>query len=97
MTEQENARRINGLEARMEQIDQHGTRGMESVRTQLGLVQRDMGKMESAVDRVETAMQSMQLQLAGLRPRSWWPQMLGYLGIIVPTWALVIDLIARQH
>lgn len=81
MTKQANAQRLTALEA--------------SVPAQLGQVQRDMGKLESSVDRVETAVQAIQLRLAELRPRSPWPQLLAYTGLILPMYALVIDLIAR--
>jgi hypothetical protein len=85
--------RMAGFEARLEQIDQHGTRGMEGVRAQLGQVQRDLGKMESSVDRIETAVQTMQLEMARTRPGlgAW----VRDLALIAPMYALVVDLIVR--
>jgi len=85
--------RFTGLEARIDSIDQHGTRGMEGVRAQIGLLQRDLGKMESSVDRIETAVQSMQLEMARTRPGigAW----VRDLALIAPMYALVVDLIVR--
>jgi hypothetical protein len=90
-------RRITALETRLEQIDQRGTRGMEAVRAQLGGVERDLGKVESAVDRIEGAISTMQLQLAALRPPRQWPAIVAYLGVLLPLYVLVIDLVVTRR
>jgi len=90
-------RRMTALETRVESIDQHGTRGMESIRTQLGGLQRDLGKVESATDRIETLAGAMQLQVAGLRPARPWPAILAYLGALIPMYVLVIDLVVTRR
>jgi len=86
---------LRRLEVRVDQIDQHGTRGMESVRAQLGQVQREFGKMESTVDRIETVVQSIQLQMAASKTGlgAW----VRDVALIAPMYALVIDLIIRGH
>lgn len=89
-------RRISALETKLDSIDQHGTRGMEAVRSEIGVMQRDMGKLESTVGRMEANIQTMQLSLAALKPRSPWPALVAYTGIIVPMYALVIDLIVQR-
>lgn len=98
MTERTSAeRRIAAVEARLETIDQRGTRGMEGVRAQLGGVQRDLGKVESVVDRIETSVSGLQLQISTLKPARPWPAIVAYAGILLPMYALVIDLIATRR
>lgn len=90
-------RRMTALELRLDAIDQHGTRGLEGMRAQVGVLQRDVGKVESGVDRMETTLQAMQLTLAQIRPRNPWPTFIAYCGIMTPMYALVIDLITHNH
>lgn len=96
VTEQEVERRLAELEARLGEIDRHGTRGMEGVRIQLGQVQRDLGRVESSTDRTETALAAVQLQLAGMKPARVWPQLVGYLALLLPIYALVIGLLTGR-
>lgn len=85
--------RITELSARIDQIDQHGTRGMESVRAQLGGLERDLGKLESSVGRIEAVLQAVQLEMARTRPGlgAWMRDV----ALITPMYALVVDLIVR--
>lgn len=90
-------RRITGLETRVDAIDMHGTRGMEVVRAQLGAMGRDIGKVESAVDRVETGLATVNLQLAAQKgQRDTWARVLALVAVLaaiasgIAAWAAVI-------
>jgi hypothetical protein len=89
----EEQQRIAALEARVDSIDQHGTRGMEAVRAQISGVQRDLGRVDSGVERLETAVQTLQLDIARHRPGAGaWAR---DVALIAPMYGLVIDLIIR--
>lgn len=68
---------------------------MARVETRLDTVTRDFGKLESTVDRIETAVQSIQLTLVQMKPARNWPSAVAYLGMLLPMYALVADLIVR--
>lgn len=76
-------RRITSLEARVDAIDMHGTRGMEVVRATLGAMGRDLGKVESAVDRVETGLATVNLQLAAQKGQhDTWARLLAIMAVL---------------
>lgn len=97
MPDFEAERRFEQIETRLSEMDRHGTHGMESVRTDLGVVHRDLGKLESSVERIEKTLQAVQLGIAAMPKRTPWPAIVAYLGILLPMYALVIDLITRAH
>jgi hypothetical protein len=70
---------------------------VEGLRAQLGGVERDLGKVEQAVDRIEATLGAVQLQIAALKPARAWPAIVAYVGVLVPMYALVIDLIATRR
>jgi hypothetical protein len=70
---------------------------VEGLRAQLGGLERDLGKVESAVDRVELAVGTVQLQIAALKPARAWPAILAFVAVLLPMYALVIDLIATRR
>jgi len=97
MTDQSFDRRMTALETRMEYLDQHGSRGLDSLREQVGSLQRDMGKLEATTGRIEADVQSMSLTLVTLKPSRQWPAIVAYLGLLLPMYALVIDLMATRR
>lgn len=88
MSDPEIARRMAALETRVEFIDQHGSRGVDSIRLQLTTVDRDIGKLQNAVDKIEGIVN-------GLKPARTWPTVIAYVVTVIPLYALVISLIVR--
>jgi hypothetical protein len=82
-------RRMAAVEARVSAIDQHGTRGMEGVRVQLGGIERDLGKLETQLGLLSQAVNKIP------PPRSQWPLLLPMYGVVVAVLTLAIDLVVR--
>jgi hypothetical protein len=59
---------------------------------QMASTQRELGKLESAVDRIETAVDGIRLTLARMPPARLWQ-----LAALVPVYALVIDLLVTRR
>lgn len=89
MTDADDNRRITALESRIEFMDTHGTRGIDGLRLQIATVDRDLGKLQGTVE-------SMRAIVDKLRPQRAWPAVIAYVAIVIPMYALVIDLIARR-
>jgi hypothetical protein len=70
---------------------------VEGLSAQLGGLERDLGKVEASVDRIELSVGAVQLQIAALKTPRAWPAILAFVAVLLPMYALVIDLIATRR
>jgi uncharacterized coiled-coil protein SlyX len=88
MTMPDYERRITSLEQRVDFIDLHGTRGIDGLRLQLTTVDRDLGKLQGAVNTLSETVNK-------LRPQRAWPAIAAYIVTVIPLYALVISLVVK--
>ncbi|HVH71531.1 MAG TPA: hypothetical protein VNB49_10525 [Candidatus Dormibacteraeota bacterium] len=88
-------RRIGNVERKLDWIDEHGTRGIQSLTTMISVLQRDFGKLEGEFTKMDNAIDRLTDRL-GKTGRSSWTVMVGYALTLIPIYVLVITLIVKR-
>lgn len=70
------------------------------LRTQIAVVQTTQENIKTEISKIREPLNDHEQRLRTLeqaKPKTAWPQILAYLGVALPMYALVIDLISRAH